>query len=84
MNFIITQERDAIINLQNICSIRCSKHYSNGKSAILADTIDGSAFALGMYSETELMERAFVTITCDIAYGNDKPIIKVLKEEEIK
>lgn len=42
------------------------------------------AIACADFSETELMERAFVTITCDIAYGNDKPIIKVLKEEEIK
>lgn len=80
MKFIIAQDRDTIINLQNVCSIRCSKYYSNGKSAILADTIDGSTFAIGMYSTSELMERAFLSITCDIAYGNE--IIKILKEEE--
>lgn len=79
MSFILTQERNEIVNVQNIVNIRYVDSYK-GKPAIIAGTTDGSISLLGEYSTIELAQRAFLTITCDIAYGNE--IIKVLKEEE--
>lgn len=81
MSFILTQERNGIVNVQNIANIRYVDSYK-GKPAIIADMTNGYIKVLGEYSMIELAQRAFSAIITDITEG--KPIIRVWIEQDAK
>lgn len=68
MNFILTQERDEMINLSQITDIRIYRG-ENGYYVINAETNDGNEHKLGCYSTEKYAARAFTKIISSIDEG---------------
>lgn len=81
MNFILTQERDEMINLSQITDIRIYRG-ENGYYVINAETNDGNEHKLGCYSTEKYAARAFTKIISSI--DERGTIIKTQTERQLQ